>query len=109
MLSILCRYLLLRGNILATATRGDVINNIARSFVFAIACPNNLSVNGSTLLLSSIIDVHRNLIAKLLANLLQRQPRSFWPEEVDGGDEKSTPADDEKEVFPSYCVEADGC
>jgi hypothetical protein len=53
--------------------------------------------------------VHSNFIAKLLANLLQRQPCSFWPEEVNGGDKKSTPADDEKEVFPSNCVEADGC
>jgi hypothetical protein len=86
--------LLLCGNILATVAGGDVIDNITGSFVLTIACPHKLSVNGSTLLLGSIIDVHSNLIAKLLANLFQGQLCSLRPEEINGGDEKSTPADD---------------
>jgi hypothetical protein len=62
----------LRGNILATVTRRNIIDTSVRALVSSMGLRDQLPVNCSSLFIRSIVDMHSNLIAELLANLFKR-------------------------------------
>lgn len=99
--------LLLSSDILAAVARGNTINGILRRLV-PMDLRDQLSINSSTLFISGIIDMNRNFITKLLANFFEGKTCRFGPEEVNRWYEENAPYDDEEEVFPTHCVEADG-
>lgn len=62
----------------------------------------------AALLLGNVVDVHGDVVAELLGDLLQTEAGGLGPEEVDHGQVHDAPAHDHQVVFPADVHEADG-
>lgn len=60
-----------------------------------------------TLRVRHVVDMNRNIVAKLSRNLFQRQLRSFGEEKVDDRNEEDAPHDDDQVVLPADLLHAD--
>ena len=87
--------LLLGRDVLATITRGNLIRSVTRRLVVTMYLTHQLPINRRALFICRIRDMDSDFIPKLLTNLFQRKSSSLGPEEVNGGDEEKTPADDQ--------------
>jgi hypothetical protein len=74
----------------------------------ALLAPGQLRVELGSLSVGRTRQLDSNLVAKLLANLLEGKAGGLGPVEVENGEEDDAPADDEEEVLPADGGKADG-